>query len=215
MPKKEIAVKHSIIIFAYLFIVWGLYRFLIKLPEEVEEFFIKPILWLVPVFYLVRKEGKGVGSLGITLKRLFPAIYAALILGVIFAIEGVFINYLKYDQISFGANIGTNFILVGLALSLATSISEEITFRGFIFNRLWHALDNEWIANLWTTLMWVLVRLPITIFWWNFSLPSIIGYLILTSLFSMGSGFLFARTRNVSSSILLHVLWEWPIILFR
>jgi len=41
------------------------------------------------------------------------------------------------------------------------------------------------------------------------------AYFLLTTLFGIGSAFVFARTRNVFSSILLHVLWEWPIILFR
>jgi membrane protease YdiL (CAAX protease family) len=31
----------------------------------------------------------------------------------------------------------------------------------------------------------------------------------------MGSAFIFSRTKNIWGSILLHVLWAWPIILFR
>ena len=215
MPKKETALKNSLLLFVFIFLVWGLYRLLFKLPEEIEEMLIKPIVWLVPVFYLLRKEGKGVRSIGVTSKNLFPAIYSALILGVIFAVEGVFVNYLKYDQIRFEANIGTDFLLIGLVISLATAISEEIAFRGFIFNRLLHVIGREWTANVFTTFMWLAVHLPIAIFWWEFDILGTIGYLLLTGAYSLGSGFLFARTKNVSSSILLHLMWEWPIILFR
>ncbi len=215
MSRKETAIKKSLLIFVYLFIVWGLYRLIFKLPSAVAELLIKPVISLRPVFYLVNRERSGLKSLGITSKNLFPAIYSALILGVMFAVEGMLINYLKYGQINFAANIGTDFILIGLAVSLATAISEEITFRGFIFNRIWKVLGKEWMANLITTLMWIMVRLPIAILWWGLDLPSIVGYLILTSIFSIGSGFLFARTKNITSSILLHVMWEWPIILFR
>ena len=104
MPKKEIALKNATIISVYLLIVWGFYRFLFKLPEELEELVIKPILWLGPVFYFLKKELKGLPSIGITSKNLFPAIYYALFLGVIFAIEGVLINIVKHKTINFDAN---------------------------------------------------------------------------------------------------------------
>jgi hypothetical protein len=215
MPKKEIAIKHATIISAYLLIVWGFYRFLFKLPEEVEELLIKPVLWLGPVFYFLRKERKGLSSVGVTTKNLFPAIYYALFLGIIFAIEGVFVNVVKHETINFNANIGDKAMLVALGLSFATAISEEVTFRGFIFNRVWHALGNPWMANLITSFIWALVHVPIAVFWWKLDIAGMAGFLLLTTIFAIGSSFVFARTKNVASSILLHVLWEWPIILFR
>ena len=215
MPNKITAIKHSIILFAYLLVVWGFYRNLFEYPEHVEEMIIKPLLWLFPVFYFLKKERLGLSSLGVTTKNLFPAIYLALILGVVFAVEGVFINYIKHGQIDFSANIGSNFIFIALLISLSTAITEELTFRGFIFNRIWQATGKEWTANFMVAVMWMLIHLPITIFRWNLGLGGIAGYLLLVGVFSIGSGFLFARTRNVTSSVLLHVLWEWPIILFR
>jgi membrane protease YdiL (CAAX protease family) len=47
------------------------------------------------------------------------------------------------------------------------------------------------------------------------NLQAALVYLLLTTLFGVGSAFIYARTKNVFSSIFLHVLWEWPIILFR
>ncbi len=215
MPKKETAIKHATILAAYLLIVWGFYRFLFKFPEEIEELVIKPIIWLVPVFYLLKQEKLGLKSVGITGKNLFPAIYLALALGVVFAIEGVFINFLKYEGFNFGANIGQMAILASLGLSLATAISEEIAFRGYLFNRVWHALGSEWSANLITSLVWGLIHIPIAIFWWKLNIAGIVGYMLLTTVFGIGSAFVYARTKNITSSILLHLMWEWPIILFR
>lgn len=215
MPKREIAIKHSTILAAYLLIIWGFYRMLFRLPEEVEEFFIKPVLWLIPVFYLIRKEKVGFASIGITGKSLFPSIYLALALGVIFALEGAIINFVKYEGIDFSANIGQRALVSSIGLSLVTAISEEVTFRGYLFNRVWHAMGNEWLANIATSLVWALIHIPIAIFWWNLSFVDTLGYLILITMFGVGSAFIFARTRNVVSSVLLHVLWAWPIILFR
>ncbi len=213
--KKETAIKHATILAAYLLIVWGFYRLFFKLPEEIEELIIKPIVWLVPVFYLVKKEGGNLSSLGITTKKLFPAIYFALSLGAVFAIEAMIINFIKYDGFNFLANIGEKALLSSIGISFATAFSEEISFRGYLFNRIWHALKKEWLANIITSFIWALIHVPMAIFIWKLSMDAAIAYLFLTTIFGIGSAFIFARTQNVFSSILLHVLWEWPIILFR
>lgn len=215
MPGKEKALKNATILAAYLLIVWGFYRFLFKLPEEIEELVIKPIVWLLPVFYLLRKERANLSSVGITTKNLFPAIYFALGLGAFFVIEALIINFVKHGGLNFNANIGEKALLTSLGLSFATALSEEISFRGYLFNRVWYALGSEWTANIMTSLVWAIIHVPITIFVWKLDSVAALTYLFLTTLFGIGSAFVFARTRNVFSSILLHVLWEWPIILFR
>jgi len=42
-----------------------------------------------------------------------------------------------------------------------------------------------------------------------------LAYLFFVFVFGFGSAFVFGRSRNLASSILLHVFWSWPIILFR
>ena len=215
VPKKEIALKSVTIFSAYLLIVWGFYRFLFKLPEEVEELLIKPVIWLVPLFFILKREKAGLESLGIMSKNLFPSVYVAISLGIIFVIEGVIINFVKYETFDFSANLGPTPFFIAFLLSLATAISEEISFRGYIFNRTWFILGKEWTANFITSFVWGLIHIPISMLWWDLSFIDTLGYFILITLFGIGSSFVFARTRNVTSSILLHVFWEWPIILFR
>ncbi len=215
MPNKTAAIKNSTILVAYLLVVWGFYRFLFKLPEELENLLIKPLIWLVPVILLVRREKLGPKSLGLTFKNLFSSIYLVLILGVFFVIVGLVVNYIKYQSFSFTREVGNSSFLTALLLSFATGITEEITFRGYIFNRMWHALGDEWKANYIVSILWALVHIPIAIFWWKLNLAGTAGMLILITIFSIGSSYVFARTKNVASSILLHMLWEWPIILFR
>jgi membrane protease YdiL (CAAX protease family) len=125
------------------------------------------------------------------------------------------LNFVKYGSFNFGAYIGPGALLPSLGISFATAVSEEISFRGYIFSRLWGVLKNEWLANVLTSLVWALVHIPVTVFVWKLSFSAAVAYLFLTTLFGIGSAFVFARTKNVASSILLHVLWSWPIILFR
>lgn len=218
MPKKQNKLeklKNSISLAAFLLVAWGFYRFLFQFPEEVEELVIKPAVWLGATWYFVRKERGRLSSLGVTSKNLFPAIYLSLALGAIFVIEGLIVNFVKYESFDFAANIGQKALLPALGLSFATAFSEEITFRGYIFNRVWKVSGSEVWANLSTSLLWALIHVPITIFVWKLSLGAALIYLLLTTIFGIGSAFVFARTGNVFSSIFLHVLWEWPIILFR
>lgn len=212
---KSETLKNAVNLGAFLLVAWGFYRFLFQFPEEVEELFIKPAVWLGATIYFVKKEKASLSSLGITSKNLFPAIYLSLALGALFVIEGLVVNFVKYQSFNFAANIGQKPLFAALGLSFATAISEEITFRGYIFNRVWQALGSEVWANLSTSLLWALIHVPVTIFVWKLSLGAALIYLLLTTIFGIGSAFVFARTKNVASSIFLHVLWEWPIILFR
>lgn len=215
LVSKTAIIKHVTIYSVYLFLAWVFYRFLFKLPDEVEELIVKPILWLIPIFWFTAKEKLNISSLGFTFKNLFPAIYLSLGLGIIFVLEAVLSNFLKYGHFNFAANIGNAPLLASLGLSFATAFSEETAFRGYIFGRLWMVLKDEWSANLVTTILWTAVHIPIAFFVWKLNLVAGIVYLMLTAIFGIGSAFIYGKTQNIWGSILLHVLWEWPIILFR
>ena len=215
MTAKTTLVKHVTVFSVYLVLIWAFYRFLFDLPDQVEELVVKPIVWLVPIFWLNVKEAFPLSSLGITFKNLFPSIYLSLGLGAIFVLEAVLTNFFKYGYLNFAANIGNLPILSSLGISFATAFSEETAFRGYVFGRLWFALKDEWAANVASSLVWTIVHIPIAFFIWKLDLASGILYLILTAVFGIGSAFIFGKTKNIFGSVLLHVLWEWPIILFR
>ena len=212
---KTKQLKYATYLASYLLIIWGFYRFLFKLPDEIEEFIVKPILWLIPVAILLYKEGSSVLSLGLTFKNLFPSLYYSLALGAVFAMEAMLVNYLKYGVFQFKANIGEAAFMTSFALTLATAFTEELTFRGYIFNRVWQALGSEWLANFATSIVWALVHLPVAVFVWKLNLVSTGSYILITTLFGLGASFVFARTRNILSPVILHIVWEWPSILFR
>ncbi len=217
MPEKTaiVKLKHTVGLYAFLLLVWGFYRLLFQLPESLEEFIIKPVIWLGPMVYLLKKEQSSVSSIGITQKNFFPTIYLAIVLGAVFSLEGLIVNYLKYGSVEFYANLGESSFFLLIAVSLSTAVVEELVFRGFIFSRLWSVIKSEWRANFVTALGWVLIHLPIAILDWKFNLGNLVLYAALVFVYSIGASFVFARTKNVFSAILLNFLWQWPIILFR
>ena len=98
---------------------------------------------------------------------------------------------------------------------MAVAFTEEIVFRGYIFTRLLHALKKELNANLITSFGYALINLPIAIFVWKSGPQGSVTYFLLTFMFGVGAAFVFARSKNILAAILLHIFWEWPIILFR
>jgi len=217
MSKREQSFKLLVKYYVYLFIVWGFYRLLVfQYPAALEIILIKPLVWLVPLYLIIKRENISYKDLGITNQKLFFSIYFALILGVIFTFEGVLINFLKYGgRFEFQSNIGPEPFLIAIALSFITAFTEEIAFRGYIFTQTQKYLKKEWTANFITSIAWTLIHLPIASLDWRLEPANLALYLVLVFTFSVGSSFIFARTKNISSSIFLHVLWQWPIILYR
>lgn len=210
--------KHVIVIYTFILVVWGFYRYLFRLPDQIEEGVLKPLLWLGPVFWFVHKEKANLTSLGWTGKKFFKSLYLGISFGLAFAVLGLISNFAKYQGFSFAqlSFVATpSLFYSALILSLLTAISEETAFRGYIFNRLWQIFKSESLANFISSIGWAIVHLPITIFIFHYNLYQMIIFLVLTFIFGVGSAFVFARTKSIVPSILLNVFWGWPIILFR
>lgn len=208
-------VKHALAFFTYLFIVWGFYRLLFQAPDPLEELIVKPIVWLVPTYYLLKKEKASWRDIGFNFSNIFSVVYFVIGLGFVFTLFAFGVNYLKYGGVNFGANIGQEPFVYALVLSFFTAVSEETAFRGFIFTRLLKGINSELQANLVASVGWTMIHLPIAIFDWKLGLTDLAIYSFIAFTFSLGVTYVFMRTRNIAAPILLHVLWQWPIILFR
>jgi len=216
MSKNNIKLAKTVIgFYAYLFVVWGFYRLLFQFPGALEELLFKPVVWLLPLYFIIKKQKIQLSELGVNAKNLFQVIYFTLFLGFLFSLAALLVNYLKYGELNLGAYIGEDAFALSIFLSFVTAIVEEIPFRGFIFSQTNKILGSEFKANVLTSLGWVGIHLPIAFFDWRLDPISLAVYLALTFTFSFAATYLFARTKNIATPILLHVFWQWPIILFR
>ena len=218
LHKEELSLKHVFGLFSFIFVIWAVYRYFPGiLPAWVEELILKPIVWLVPTFFIVREvERQPFSSLGWTTKNLFPSLYWGIGLGMVFVLEGLITNIIKYSGLNLGAFQASPQTFFGaLFLSFATAISEETVFRGYIFNRLLKIWKNEWLANFVSSTLFSFIHLPIAVFGLGYTPQVMLVYLFLVLVYSIGAAFVFARTENIASSILLHVFWSWPVILFK
>lgn len=210
--------KHIFALFSFIFVLWAFYRYFPEiLPEWAEELVLKPLIWLVPTFWLVKNvERRPLSSLGLTKRNLLPSLYWGVGLGIVFALEGLLTNILKYRGLHLASPDYTPLIFLGsVVLSFVTAFSEEIVFRGYIFNRLWEIWRNEWLANITSAFLFVLIHLPMGVFVLGYTPGVMLAYLFFVFVYAFASAFVFARTGNLVSSVLIHVFWSWPIMLFR
>lgn len=211
MPKKLEPIGK---LFTFIFVAWGLYRLIFRLPENIEEIILKPLFWLGPTFYLVfLREKKGIESLGYTLKNFKKSVLKGIIFSFLFVIVGISLNYLKNGHFNFGLLFSKEIFFPALLLSFITSVSEETVFRGYIFNRLAEILKNSWLANIISSIGFCLIYLPIAVFVYHYNLPQLFIFLMLTFFSSLGSGLMFFWTGSIWASIIIHVFWSWPVIL--
>lgn len=218
MREKTNLLKNVINLYVFIFLVWGLYRFLFRLPEQIEEIILKPLIWLGPLLWLLFKEKEDLKSIGWSFQGVFKSLYLGVGLGLLFALLGFLSHLVKYQGIAFvklSSLASLDLFWGALGLSLITAVSEETVFRGYFFNRLWQVLKDERWANLLSSFGWVLIHLPITLFVFHYNLTQILVFLFLSFLYGVGAAFLFARTRTIIAPVLLHVFWGWPILLFR
>jgi hypothetical protein len=180
-----------------------------------EELVVKPVIWLVPLYFLIKKEKANLASIGIVFNNFFKVVYFVLSLGFVFSFFALLINYLKYNGFAFAANIGEVTFWGAVGLSFITAVSEEVAFRGYLLTRLINTVKSEINANLIISVGWALIHLPVAVLDWKLEPSFLLVYIIVIFLFSIGTTFVFLRTRNIAAPILLHVLWQWPIILFR
>lgn len=214
MRKKA---KQVLLVWVVLFVVWTAYRFFFSLPEAVEEFLVKPVIWLGLIFSAVLFiEKKPLISLGLSGKNFYRNVYIGLGLGTLFAFEGVVVNYLKYGKTSFlSPTANTNEFLLLFVVSFATGLTEEIVSRGYFMNRLWEITHSELIANLISSLMFVAIHLPIALFGFHYSFFDLAIYLWTIFLLGFADGYVFARTKTIVAPTMTHAMWNLSIVLFR
>ena len=204
-------------VWGWIAIAWALYRYFFRLPEWADEFIFKPLVFVLPVIWYVRmKERAKLTSLGLTTKDLFTSIYIGLGFGFVFALEGLVANAIKYGKLTI-VPIGA-FTQYGMAtlllLSFATAVSEEILSRGFVFNRLIAAKKSLPYASIISTLMFVLLHVPILVLSLHLQGPALILFFITDFVLGFANSLLLYNTGSLVAPVLVHIFWNMTVALY-
>ena len=204
-------------VWGWTLLVWSLYRYFLKLPEAFDEFVAKPIVFLGPLlWYVFKKEKRGMASLGITTNNLFTSLYVGVGFGFVFALEGIAANAIKYGKIQF--NPIAAFDQYGMAtlfvLSIATAVSEEILSRGFVFGRIMEKTKNLPKAILISTALFVLLNVPILVTTLHLQGMMLVLFFVTDIVLGMANSILYYNTKSLAAPILVHVFWNMTVALY-
>lgn len=203
-------------LWAWILLAWALYRYFIHLPEWADEFIFKPIVFVLPVIWYVRKiEKQTLATIGLTTKNLFTSIYIGLGFGIIFAIEGLVTHAIKYGKLDvnpIAAFQQYGFYLI--IISVATAFSEELLSRGFVFNRLLEKTKSlPWSAIL-SSLMFMALHIPILVTSNKLTGMTLVLFFVTDFVLALANSLLYYNTGSLVAPILVHVFWNMTVALY-
>lgn len=188
------------IYYIYLLLVWGSFRYFVRLPEVIEELWFKPVIWLIPFFWWrMSLNGK---------PDLFKGkIYLSGGLGLL--VGGLYFGLLK--GLGFVEQISWSFDVLGIAL--VTAVIEELTFSGLVLGLLDWVRGKKIFNLLLVGLMVVGVHLPINIFVFKMQGTELLGVMVWLLSMAIVNGWIRQRTGNVVGSIIARFVLIFSVLL--
>jgi hypothetical protein len=227
--KRQIAKKDPVVqknahslepiyqVWGWVLLLWSLYRYFVKLPEWADEFIFKPLVFIGPAAYFVRKiEKRSLSTLGLSTNNFFKSLYIGLGFGFVFAVEGIAANALKYGSIHIVPLqvVDKYGLLILLILSAATAFSEELLTRGFLFSRIYERTKNMPFASLMSTVLFVLLHVPILVTSLKLQGVTLVLFFVTDFILGMANSLLYFNTGTLVAPILVHIFWNLTVALY-
>lgn len=206
-------------VYAVIFVLWGLYRLLFRFPVLVEELVFKPLVFLPPVMSVLAGEdgrsGLTPGKLGFRREGLFLSIYYGLTLGVVY-ILAVRLGRVIFSgkSLFYAPSISHGSFFNLFLLSFFTAFWEQIVFSGFMLGRLVAVFQDEWSSAGLTALLFTGLHLPILLVDSGSGPLFVVVQLLLFFLVGFGNAVLMLRTENILAPVLSHTFWAVAVGLF-
>lgn len=213
-------VVRTLLVWLGIFLVWALYRSTVTTYEWIDELLVKPLIFVGPVLYMtLRRQKEPLTSLGFSThpRHIFLDLYVGVIIGVLFAFEGLYANYLKNGDFSFSpipAVAASAGLAPFLLTNLATSVSEEILGRGYLYQQLLRATGKQHVAASVSSVLFLLLHVPVLFLRLHLSGVAMVTYL--ASIFFLGftNCYLLSLRKSLTVPILIHLFWNMTIALY-
>jgi len=196
---------------AWIIIAWCLYRYAFHFSEPIDEFVVKPLIFVLPVLWYVRiKEGRELESVGLTLKTHGKSLLISIGFGLVFLGEAIAVNIVKYGhlQVASGGALSSYGLPLLLLLSLATAFSEELLARGFLFTRMYEVTKKLWTSAIITSLLFLSFHVPILLTTYRYTGMTLILYFLTKLALGIANCFVLSKTKSLIAPILIHVFWN-------
>lgn len=213
--RRRMTDLHQVLaVYTFVFLVWGIYRQLFRLPEAFEETVLKFLVFGVPVFFVVLVKEKGkLEDLGMVTKGMVASLYFGLLFGLWLAVAGNVVAFLRDGGIGFNPDIGVAEFGNLMLLGLVTAFWEQLFFMGYMLPRVMANLRHELISVLVVAILFAVIHLPIQIAQ-DVELSQLFIRFVLLFTLGFGNGVLYLRFRNLIAPIFSHLAWGSVIYLF-
>ncbi len=191
-------------------VIWSLYRYFFRTtPELFEELFLKPIVFVGLTLWFLSQNGHiTAGSMGFRGENKKQIILWGGGFGLFLVLESIIVEVLiKRGQFILPNNLLS--IIILLTIPIATAISEEILYRGLIMEQLWQQLNNEWTANLISTLLFIISHIAQGIFMLHYGDAELLKYFLLMGILGFADGFIYQQTRSIYATVIFHSAWNF------
>lgn len=212
MVKKvnnELKIEKLLTSWGVIVILWSLFRSGFSPPLWFSELLAKPLIFLLPVFYFLKKnetklpflKAVGIPKKGLIKELLLTVLLMALIFG--FGLLSIFTN--NQIEIVFLNKFDPQLLVTLFGLALASAVSEEIVGRGFLFNYL-HKYSKNFLLSLFiSSTLFFILYLPgaLTL---NLGGQDLIINLVLNFTLSFITGIAFYLRKNLLPAIGVHAM---------
>lgn len=198
---------------AIVIIVWAIYRsyFRTDLPQWIDEFIAKPIIFVLPVFYFIKRYEKRsfFGGLDFHLNSLLPDLLIGGAIGLIFLSMGILGNYMNMGVfIPPEKQIFLTDAIMFTALALATGLTEEILTRGFVLKRLYNESKNIYTSSFLVSILFFFMHIPILFTDDNIRGALLIQIMITDMILSLVVSLLYLERRSLLVPVLIHMFYN-------
>ncbi|MFN4212343.1 MAG: type II CAAX prenyl endopeptidase Rce1 family protein [Microgenomates group bacterium] len=217
MREKVPSTQKALNLWAVILIIWALYRAKFKMPEVFDEFVAKPLVFILPVYYYIKKIEKNnfFEALLIKPKFFLSDLIMGILIGGLFFLTAILANFLKLKKIFFITPVfDFSYIGIVFATTLATGVSEEILSRGFILKRLYDDSKNIFTSSFFASILFFFLHVPIL-----FANQKITGNLLLffmttDLILSLVNSFIFLTRKSLTLPIFIHAFYNLTFLLF-
>lgn len=202
-------------VYAAVFVLWGIYRLVFRLPEEVEETFLKPIVF-VGIAMLIEKPKNWL--------KYFMEVWGrgdwvkasgwGLLFGLGYVAVYGFSSFLSFGSLQLGELTGGS-IMAFILIGILTSVWEEWLFPGYVFSHIKADVKGVWLPRLLTAAMFAAVHSPILIFWYKYAPQTVVFQLTMLFILGTGNVILKEKFKNLIAPVVSHFGWGLAIFLFR
>ena len=182
----------SVVYFLYLFSTWSFFRYFFRLPELVDELWFKPVIFLVPLFFIYLGRGdrpkfwEG---------NVFKGLVVGLLAGI--ALKSIFMIVSKQ---------ALELSLEKIMTTMLISTVEQMTFAGLVLPLVNRGLRNETGSSLLVAVMYGLVHIPLLWFGKGVWMNVVVGAFLINFCISFVANKSYLNTKNLVCPILIESL---------